>query len=82
MGKIMAQSSTKVLFILLVTFAITIPCLEAGIAKYDDFLKAEAEEAHKIALETYIPIHEHHSPHGHHHPHVHSHLKNEKKEKN
>jgi pectate lyase len=70
MGKIMAQSSTKVLFILLVTFAIIIPCLEAGIAEFDDFLKAEADEAHKIALQSYIPL-----PLGHDNNfHVHGHL--------
>ncbi|CAJ2665621.1 unnamed protein product [Trifolium pratense] len=56
MGKIMVQSSTKGLFIFLVTFAITIPCLEAGIGEFDDFLKAEEEEAHKIALDSYIPV--------------------------
>ncbi|KAK2365803.1 pectate lyase [Trifolium repens] len=66
----MAQISTKVLFILLVTFAIIIPCLEAGIGEFDDFLKAEAEEAHKIALQSYIPL-----PLGHdNHFHVHGHL--------
>ncbi|KAK7266323.1 hypothetical protein RIF29_18966 [Crotalaria pallida] len=48
-------SAIKVTFLLLVTFAITIPCLDAGIAELDDYLKAQAEEAHKIALETFVP---------------------------
>jgi pectate lyase len=60
MGKIMAGSSTKIVFILLVTFAITIPCLEAAHvlspAEFDDVVKARAEEAHKVALDTYVPI--------------------------
>ncbi|KAJ1386887.1 Pectin lyase fold/virulence factor [Sesbania bispinosa] len=51
----MVGSATKVTFILLVTFAITIPCLEAGIAAFDDFLKSQAEEAHKLALASYVP---------------------------
>lgn len=51
----MVGSVTKVTLILLVTFAITIPCLEAGIAEFDDYLKARAEEAHKLALEAYVP---------------------------
>jgi len=60
MEKIMVESSTKIAFILLVTFAITIPCLEAAHvlspAELDDVLKARAEEAHKIALEAFVPI--------------------------
>lgn len=56
MGKIMVGSATnKVAFILLVTFAITIPCLEAGIGDFDDFLKDEADKAHNIALSSYVP---------------------------
>ncbi|KAL9313613.1 hypothetical protein ACSQ67_019066 [Phaseolus vulgaris] len=51
----MAGSASKVVFSLLVTLAITIPCLEAGIAEFDDFLKAQSEKAHKIALESYVP---------------------------
>ena len=50
----MAGSACKVTFILLVTFAITIPCLEAGIAEFDDYLKAQAEVAHEIALESFV----------------------------
>lgn len=45
----------KVTFILLVAFAITIPCLEAGIADFDDYLKAQAEMAHEIALKSFVP---------------------------
>jgi len=56
----MVESSTKIAFILLVTFAITIPCLEAAHvlspAEFDDILKARAEEARKLALDTYVPI--------------------------
>lgn len=56
MERIMVGSATKVAFNLLVTFAIVIPCLEAGIAEFDDFLKAQADEAQKIALEAYVPV--------------------------
>ncbi|KAE9620037.1 putative pectate lyase [Lupinus albus] len=55
MGKIMVRNGTKVAFMILVTLAIVIPCLEAGIAEFDDYLKAQAEAAKKIALETYVP---------------------------
>ncbi|OIW06705.1 hypothetical protein TanjilG_04099 [Lupinus angustifolius] len=51
----MVGSVTKVCFIVLVTLAIVIPCLEAGIAEFDDYLKAQAEEARKLTLETYVP---------------------------
>ncbi|XP_020232757.1 pectate lyase [Cajanus cajan] len=54
MGRIMVGSANKVALILLATFAI-IPCLEAGIGEFDDFLKAQAAEAEKRALESYIP---------------------------
>ncbi|RDX74233.1 hypothetical protein CR513_46029, partial [Mucuna pruriens] len=56
MGRMMIGSATKVALIVLVIFAITIPCLEAGIGQIDDFLKAQANEAHKVAIETYIPM--------------------------
>ncbi|XP_027923940.1 pectate lyase-like [Vigna unguiculata] len=51
----MAGSAAKVVFTMLLTLAIIIPCLEAGIAEYDDFLKNQAEKAHAIALESYVP---------------------------
>lgn len=51
----MAGNGSKVMFILLVVFAFTIPCLDAGIAEFDDFLKAQADMAHKIALKSYVP---------------------------
>lgn len=51
----MAGSSSKVTFILLFAFAITIPCLEAGIAEFDDYLRAQADRAHEIALQSYVP---------------------------
>ncbi|CAL0321756.1 unnamed protein product [Lupinus luteus] len=35
--------------------AIIIPCLEGGIAKFDDYLKAQAEEARKLTLQAYVP---------------------------
>ncbi|XP_022635261.1 pectate lyase-like [Vigna radiata var. radiata] len=50
----MAGSSCKVAFIL-VAFAITIPCLEAGIAAFDEFLQEKAVEAHEIAIKSYVP---------------------------
>ncbi|KAL1360776.1 hypothetical protein HN51_006153 [Arachis hypogaea] len=51
----MAESTRKLALIFLVTFAIVIPCIKAGIAEYDDFLKAQAEMAHEIALESFVP---------------------------
>ncbi|KAK7374498.1 hypothetical protein VNO80_07928 [Phaseolus coccineus] len=51
----MVGSSSKVSIIILVAFAITIPCLEGGIGEFDDFLKGQALEAHEIALESYVP---------------------------
>jgi len=50
----MAGSSCKVA-IVLVAFAITIPCLEGGIGTMDEFLKERAMEAHEIALKSYVP---------------------------
>ncbi|CAJ1946921.1 unnamed protein product [Sphenostylis stenocarpa] len=55
MTGIVVRRAAKVAFTLLVTLAITIPCLEAGIGELDEFLKTQAEEAHKIALESYVP---------------------------
>ncbi|XP_019452940.1 PREDICTED: probable pectate lyase 6 [Lupinus angustifolius] len=55
MGKIMGVSATNVALILLITMAIIIPCLEGGIAEFDDYLKAQAEEARKLTLQTYVP---------------------------
>jgi len=52
---VMVGSPAKVVFTLLVTLAITFPCLEAGIAEFDDFLKLQAQQAHEIALQSYIP---------------------------
>ncbi|CAK8540611.1 unnamed protein product [Lathyrus sativus] len=46
--------ANKIAIIFLV-FAITIPCFEAGIAEFDDYLKAQANLAHDIALKSYIP---------------------------
>ncbi|RDX66051.1 hypothetical protein CR513_55228, partial [Mucuna pruriens] len=51
----MAGGASKVTFIFLIAFAITIPCLRGGIAEFDDFLKEQADEAHEIALESYVP---------------------------
>lgn len=50
----MAGFGSKIAFIFLV-FAITIPCLEAGIAEFDDYLKEQAHLAHEIALKSYVP---------------------------
>ena len=52
---LMGGTMVKVVFTLLVTLAITFPCLEAGIAEFDDFLKVQAEQAREIALQSYIP---------------------------
>ncbi|KAK7381316.1 hypothetical protein VNO78_33917 [Psophocarpus tetragonolobus] len=52
---IMVGSVIKVVFTLLASFAMIIPCLEAGIAEFDDFLRKQAHEAHEIALEAYVP---------------------------
>ncbi|KAJ7974448.1 Pectate lyase [Quillaja saponaria] len=49
----MATYKPSVIF--LIVFAVTIPCLQAGIAEYDDFLKQQADEAHKVALASYTP---------------------------
>ncbi|RDX73369.1 hypothetical protein CR513_47036, partial [Mucuna pruriens] len=46
--------ATKVTMALLFTFVAIIPCLEAGIGEYDDFLKAQANQAHRIALSAYV----------------------------
>lgn len=56
MGKVMVGSASKVAFILLVSFSIIIPCLEAGIGEFDDWLKTQADHAHKLALDSYVPI--------------------------
>jgi pectate lyase len=50
----MAGFGSKIAFIFLV-FAITIPCLDAGIAEFDDYLKGQAELAREIALKSYVP---------------------------
>ncbi|KAK7365085.1 hypothetical protein VNO80_13886 [Phaseolus coccineus] len=52
----MAGSASKVVLSLLVTLAISIPCLEAGIAEFDDFLKVQSEKAREIALKSYVPM--------------------------
>lgn len=51
----MAGGVSKVTFIFLVAFAITIPCLNAGIAEFDEFLKEQANEAEQIAVKSYVP---------------------------
>ncbi|KAK7316368.1 hypothetical protein VNO77_35361 [Canavalia gladiata] len=53
--EIMVGSATKVAFILLVTFSISIPCIEAGIGKFDEFLIEQENEAQKVALNSYVP---------------------------
>ncbi|RDY02643.1 putative pectate lyase 3, partial [Mucuna pruriens] len=55
MESVMVGNAIKVAFILLITLTVIIPCLEAGIAEFDNFLKIQAEEAYKIALDTYVP---------------------------
>ncbi|KAL5080201.1 hypothetical protein RYX36_008622 [Vicia faba] len=56
MGKIMVASSTMTIFILLVIVTITIPRTEAGIGEFDDFLKNQSQEAHKLVLDSYVPV--------------------------
>ncbi|XP_020213048.1 pectate lyase [Cajanus cajan] len=51
----MAGGASKVMFILLVAFAVTIPSLDARIGEFDEHLKQQSEEAHEIALESYVP---------------------------
>ncbi|RDX71899.1 hypothetical protein CR513_48690, partial [Mucuna pruriens] len=52
----MVGNATKVAFVLLVTLAVIIPYLEVGIGEFDNFPKAQAEEAYKIALDAYVSI--------------------------
>lgn len=47
--------ASKVTFVLLAVFAIIVPCLEAGIAEFDDYLKAQEEIAREIAFKSYVP---------------------------
>ncbi|KAK7394530.1 hypothetical protein VNO78_15059 [Psophocarpus tetragonolobus] len=51
----MAGGASKITFIFLVAFAITIPSLEAGIGNYDEYIREQEVEAHEIALESYVP---------------------------
>ncbi|KAF7802946.1 pectate lyase-like [Senna tora] len=49
----------------MVVLAITIPCLEANIGDFDDYLREKAKEARRIALEAYEAINEvHNEDHG------------------
>ncbi|RDY02878.1 putative isoaspartyl peptidase/L-asparaginase 2, partial [Mucuna pruriens] len=54
MENVMVGNATKVAFILLVTLDVIIPCLRIGIGEFDNFLKAQAKEAYKIALDAYV----------------------------
>ncbi|RDX69086.1 hypothetical protein CR513_51845, partial [Mucuna pruriens] len=56
MESIMVGNATKVAFVLLVTLVIIIPCFEANIGEFDNFLKAQVKEAYKFALNAYVPI--------------------------
>ncbi|RDX87568.1 hypothetical protein CR513_30946, partial [Mucuna pruriens] len=55
MENVMVGNATKVSFVLLVTLVVIIPCLETGIGEFDNVLKAQIEEAYKIALDAYVP---------------------------
>ncbi|RDY05881.1 hypothetical protein CR513_10227, partial [Mucuna pruriens] len=55
MENIMVDSATKVSLVLLVTLVVIISCLETCINEFNNFLKAQTEEAYKIALDTYVP---------------------------
>ncbi|RDY04536.1 putative isoaspartyl peptidase/L-asparaginase 2, partial [Mucuna pruriens] len=58
MENTMVGNATEVSFVLLVTLVVIIPCFKTGIGKFDNFLKAQSEEAYKIALDTCVPTHE------------------------
>ncbi|KAL2330024.1 hypothetical protein Fmac_017605 [Flemingia macrophylla] len=51
----MAGGASKVTFIFLVAFAISIPSLNARIGELDEYLKEQELEAHEIAVESYVP---------------------------
>ncbi|RDX75131.1 hypothetical protein CR513_45029, partial [Mucuna pruriens] len=51
----MVSNATKVSFVLLVALVVIIPCLETDIGEFNNFLKAQTEEAYKIALDAYVP---------------------------
>ncbi|RDX80330.1 hypothetical protein CR513_39132, partial [Mucuna pruriens] len=55
MESIMVGNATKVAFFLLVTLVVIISCLEVSIGEFDNFLKAQTEEAYKIAFHAYVP---------------------------
>ncbi|CAK8540612.1 unnamed protein product [Lathyrus sativus] len=61
--------ANKIAIIFLV-FAIAIPCFEAGIAEFDDYLRAQASLAHDIALKSYIPDPENITSEINHHVHL------------
>ncbi|KAJ7970952.1 Pectate lyase [Quillaja saponaria] len=48
------MAAIKPSLIFLIAFAVTIPCLQAGIGEYDDFLRLQAHEAHEAALASYV----------------------------
>lgn len=61
--------ASKIALIFLV-LAIAIPCFEAGIAQFDDYLKAQASLAREIALKSYIPNPENITAEINHHVHM------------
>ncbi|RDX63785.1 putative isoaspartyl peptidase/L-asparaginase 2, partial [Mucuna pruriens] len=50
----MIGNATKVAFVLLVTLVVIIPCLEAGIGEFDNFLKVQVKKAYKITLNANV----------------------------
>lgn len=55
MGKIMAVSAARVSLLLMAALAITIPCLEANIGEFDEYLREKAKQARRAALEAFEP---------------------------
>ena len=51
----MAGCRFKVLMVLLLSMAVLMPTLRAGIAEYDDFLLKKAVAAEQVAHEAYNP---------------------------
>lgn len=49
------EVSNKLGLIIVVSFAIIIPCLGADMVQYDDVWKRRAQEAKKNMMITYIP---------------------------
>lgn len=51
----MAGSAARVALLVMAALAITIPCLEANIGEFDNYLRQKAKQARRAALEAYEP---------------------------